>query len=305
MKEVKFSKDTKPAEDETEMSADEAARLYSEGGFYIVKDLPVGTEFGCDLKSYNTGLSTYFKFDLILHLFDSGSKFLGLKMIPKGCHFLYYSSVGKDSDISPRRGFFINIEPGDVIVHRFDPKTEDIVDDVSAEEVERFRLNLRNIDGQLGAYPFGSWSKWVSLSSRLNMDLIQKYKVKSDAGDNSLLDVSYNFTAVRKQKYPDGASAAEISLHSLDSSFQLDTWLRGHESSDAVLVELQLAFILFLIGQQYDSFNQWKLVVDMMCGCGESLNKYPKLFISFLNDLHFQVIHNHMVSLILHSVETE
>jgi len=272
MKEVKFSKDTKPAEEEEEMSAEEAARLYSEGGFYIVKDLPVGTEFGCDMKSYNTGL-----------------KFLGLKMIPKGCHFLYYSSVGKDSDVSPRRGFFINIEPGEVIVHRFDPKTEDIVDDVSADEVERFRLNLRNIDGQLGVYPFGSWSKWVSLSSRLNMDLIQKYKVKSDAGDNSLLDVTYNFTAVRKQKYPDGANAAEISLHCLDSSFQLDTWLRHHESSDAVLVELQLAFIVFLVGQQYVSFNQWKLVVDMMCGCGESLDKYPKLFISFLNDLHFQL----------------
>ena len=69
MKEVKFSKDTKPAEEETEMSSDEAARLYSEGGFYIVKDLPVGTEFGCDMKSYNTGLLTYFKFDVILHLF--------------------------------------------------------------------------------------------------------------------------------------------------------------------------------------------------------------------------------------------
>ena len=212
-------------------------------------------------------------------------------MIPKGCHFMYYSSVGKDSDVSPRRGFFINIEPGDVIVHRFDPKTEDIVDDVTAEEVERFRINLKNIDGQLGAYPFASWSKWVSLSNRLNIDLIKKYKTRIDGGENSLLDVTYNFTEVRKQKYPDGASAAEISRHCLDSSFQLDTWLRQHDTIEAVLVELQLSFILFLIGQDYESFNQWKLVVDMMCGCGESLVKYPQLFISFLNDLHFQVIY--------------
>ena len=57
MKEVKFSTDTKPAEDEAaELSPERAAKLYSEGGFYIVKDLPVGTEFGCDMKSYNTGL---------------------------------------------------------------------------------------------------------------------------------------------------------------------------------------------------------------------------------------------------------
>ena len=56
MKEVKFSTDTKQAEDEAELSPDRAAKLYSEEGFYIVKDLPVGTEFGCDMKSYNTGL---------------------------------------------------------------------------------------------------------------------------------------------------------------------------------------------------------------------------------------------------------
>lgn len=60
MKEVKFSTDTKQAEDEAELSPERAAKLYSEGGFYIVKDLPVGTEFGCDMKSYNTGLICQF-----------------------------------------------------------------------------------------------------------------------------------------------------------------------------------------------------------------------------------------------------
>ena len=217
-----------------------------------------------------------------------GPKFLGLKMIPKGCHFIYYNLIGKNSDVSLRRGLFINIEPGDVIVHRFDPKSEDIVDDVRADEMERLRLNLKNIDGQLGAYPIGSWAKWVGLSNRLNIDLIKKYQARSD-GDNSLLDVTYNFTEVRRQKYPDGASAEEISRHCLDSSYQLDTWLNHHDNIEAVLQELQLAFILFLVGQDYESFNHWKLVVDMMCGCGESLVKYPQLFTSFINDLHFQV----------------
>ena len=58
MKEVKFAQDCKaaaPAEDEEDMCPGKAAKLYSEGGFYIVKDLPVGTEFGCDMKSFNTG----------------------------------------------------------------------------------------------------------------------------------------------------------------------------------------------------------------------------------------------------------
>ena len=65
MKEVKFAKETKPAEDE--ISPEQAEKLYNEGGFYIVKDLPVGTEFGCDMKSYNTGIiSNFISFSIFL-----------------------------------------------------------------------------------------------------------------------------------------------------------------------------------------------------------------------------------------------
>ena len=53
MKEVRFSKETE-AKDE-ELSPEKAALLYKEGGFYIVKDLIPGSEFGCDMKSWNTG----------------------------------------------------------------------------------------------------------------------------------------------------------------------------------------------------------------------------------------------------------
>ena len=56
MKEVKFSDDVETTEDDNEgVTPEVAERLYSEGGFYIVKDLPPGTEFGCDMKSWNTG----------------------------------------------------------------------------------------------------------------------------------------------------------------------------------------------------------------------------------------------------------
>lgn len=55
MKEVRFSNEAKERE-EDEMSPEVAERLYKEGGFYIVKDLPAGTEFGCDMKSWNTGM---------------------------------------------------------------------------------------------------------------------------------------------------------------------------------------------------------------------------------------------------------
>ena len=271
MKEVKFASDTKSEDQDEELSPEKAAQLYEEGGFYIVKDLPVGTEFGCDMKSWNTG-----------------AKFLGLKMIPKGIHYIHYSPVSKDKDVAPRRGFFIHLDAKQVIVHRFDVKSEEIVDDVPYEDVERLESNLKTIDGHLGAYPHQSWSKWVCLTNRLDIAAVRSYQ--TPLGDNSL-DVEHKFTEVPRQKYPDGASAAEITAHSLDSSHQLDTWLRaaGHDAVEAVLAELQLAFVLFLVGQDHDSFSQWKLVVDMLCGCRRALLKYPAFFKSFINDLHFQV----------------
>ena len=37
----------------------------------------------------------------------------------------------------------------------------------SEEDKERMLLGVKNLDRNLGPYPFQAWSKWVSLSSRL------------------------------------------------------------------------------------------------------------------------------------------
>ena len=92
MKEVRFSETLSEEED---IAPEVVEKLYREGSFYIVKDLPVKTEFGIDMKSWNTG-----------------EKFLGLKMIPGGVHYIYYNVLGRDGSVSPRRGFFLHFVPG-------------------------------------------------------------------------------------------------------------------------------------------------------------------------------------------------
>ena len=56
-----------------------------------------------------------------------------------------------------------------------------------------------------------------------------------------------------------------------------------------VLVELQFSFLCFLVAQNYDSFEQWKHLVALLCTCVKAMKKFPNLFISFMADLHFQV----------------
>ena len=124
MKEVRFSETITEGGD---VAPEMVEKLYREGSFYIVKDLPVKTEFGIDMKSWNTG-----------------DKFLGLKMIPAGVHYIYYNVLGKDGSVSPRRGFFLHFVPGEVTVHRYDKSTEEIVDDVPEEDQERIKNNLNS-----------------------------------------------------------------------------------------------------------------------------------------------------------------
>lgn len=99
------------------------------------------------------------------------------------------------------------------------------------------------------------------------------------------------YTSIPKQKYPPGASPAEVTKFNIDSSFQLETILKDRYSDNpsGVLGEVQFAFICFLIGQNYDSFEHWKWLVHIICTSDEALHTHTKLFIDFIGVLHFQI----------------
>jgi A1 cistron-splicing factor AAR2 len=56
-----------------EMEQELAKSLLLEGATLVLMNVPVGTEFGIDLKSWTTG-----------------ERFKGIKMIPPGIHMVYY-----------------------------------------------------------------------------------------------------------------------------------------------------------------------------------------------------------------------
>ena len=58
---------------ESKMDQKLANKLFEDGAFLFILDLPVGTEFGIDLNIWNTG-----------------EKFKGVKLIPPGFHFVFY-----------------------------------------------------------------------------------------------------------------------------------------------------------------------------------------------------------------------
>ena len=123
----------------------------------IVLDMPVGTEFGIDYNSWNVG-----------------PKFKGVKMIPPGVHFVYYSAVSTDrkkpgagpGKAGPRTGFFVHLGKCEVVVKRWNPATEDLDPAATTEEeLSRFRANLLDLDRFLGYTDFDIILDQVSRTS--------------------------------------------------------------------------------------------------------------------------------------------
>lgn len=108
------------------MDQDVAKLFFSEGAMLLCPDVPQQTEFGIDL-----------------HTWTIGPKFKGVKMIPPGVHFVYYSAVNKQGETAPRTGFFYFSKKREVIVKKWDFSTEEIVvGDMSEENIERIRSGM-------------------------------------------------------------------------------------------------------------------------------------------------------------------
>lgn len=133
--------------------------LFREGATMVCLDVPEGTEFGFDYSSWTVG-----------------PLFKGVKMIPPGIHFVYYSARNKQTDeIGPRTGTFIDFKQKSVVVRKWNPIAEELTEDgVSTEDVQRIEDNLKDLNKFLGPYPYEGYKKWVSLSNFITPELLNK-----------------------------------------------------------------------------------------------------------------------------------
>ncbi|GLV44373.1 uncharacterized protein CBL_10177 [Carabus blaptoides fortunei] len=310
-----------------------AAVNYSHGGIFLLLGVPKGTEFGIDMKVWNTD-----------------ENFRGIKMIPPGLHFIHFSAVNNTGQSAPRSGFFYNFKKSDFVVKLYDKKTEDIsTEPISESEITRLKDNLVQLDKFLGPYPYDILEKWNTLTNYLsdqlavtlspNSGLVRSEltlmpcsdadrprasaKTTDEAGPStsSANSTSTNlkspkrsrcsdgqsfgedllpnlkpvegteirFTKFPENKYPDGSTPAQITKHSLDSTYVLDTMLKRHKSVVDFIGELQFAFVCFLVGHCLDAFEHWKSMVGLLCSCDEALIKYRGLYDMFITVLEPQL----------------
>jgi A1 cistron-splicing factor AAR2 len=83
------------------------------------------------------------------------------------------SAVSREGQTAPRTGFFHNFSGGELVAKRYNQLDED-VEDVPEEDRRRIQDDLKNLDGNLGAYPYDSWKKWISLTNRISPATISR-----------------------------------------------------------------------------------------------------------------------------------
>ena len=133
-----------------------------EGGTILCIGVPAGTEIGIDYVSWR-----------------SGQKFMGIKMIPPGVHFFFYSARSRtSSDLAPRTGLFVRLGKGDVLTLKWNEFGEDFVHEsqLPADEVRAYAACARRFefDARLGAYPRSGLQKWAMLSSCITPKVLDR-----------------------------------------------------------------------------------------------------------------------------------
>ncbi|GIY75336.1 protein AAR2 homolog [Caerostris extrusa] len=274
--------------DNLEMSPEKALKLFDSGGVLIVLNLPVGSVFGIDMKVYQVG-----------------DKFLGLKMIPPGLHYIYYSAVSKDGCVAPRTGFFYFFSPQEIVMKKWDSSNEDLNSLApSGEEKQRIRENLQDLDKNLGAYPYQTLKEWNRLTCNISESLVSRLQPTCGTVSSvtQLIPLSY---PTEESKEPD--STSEKRFQSLEDKYlpnmkqvpgteirfteipKIKQLLEKYQNKEDIIGELQMAHVCFLIAHVYDAFEHWKNLVQVLCSVDSGLEKYSAILKTFLTILHYQL----------------
>ena len=107
--------------------------------------------------------------------------------------------------------------------------------------------------------------------------------------------------------YPPDATPKEITTHSIDSTYTLEKILSLHEDTSSsnsssfsnndvysehwLLGELQFAFITFMLGHVWESFEHWRDLLRILTSARCALSNHPSLYLAFIRVIHFQLKH--------------
>lgn len=229
-----------------------------------------------------------------------------------------------DGRLSPRTGFFHYFECKETLIKVFDTTSEDFSSEpLSVDLINQYRIeNLPYFDSHLGPYPFEQYKQWISLTDLISSQLLEKVnsdselirsvsaivpkqfistknQMECDSNANDLNDLNFKldpkhllkFTKIEQlNAYPINSTPEQITRNKIDNSYLLEQLIDHHAMDEnRALGELQLAFIVFLIGQNYEAFEQWKRLFQLICKSSQAMTIRTEFFINFIRVIYYQL----------------
>ena len=245
------------------------------------------------------------QFGIDLSQWVIGEKFLGIKLIPIGIHYVSFSL--SEENHSFKQGFFIEIEDGKNktknIIREWSPKYQTFIR-LNEENTKNYSIGLDNLDfdQNLGNYPCEQISNWKDLTSFLNIDVINRLQKninvimspeiieekeeqnidENNMKNNQLIayeDIEFTEFYLNQPEY----------INSLDKSKLLEKIVLKFKNPEEFLGEFQYAFILFLVGEVYEALKQWKNIFILISSSEELIKKYDKFFCNFIEVIYNQL----------------
>uniref|UniRef100_A0AC34Q0U8 Protein AAR2 homolog n=1 Tax=Panagrolaimus sp. JU765 TaxID=591449 RepID=A0AC34Q0U8_9BILA len=293
-----------------EMPQELARKLFNECGFLVIQDCPPKLEFGVDYKSWTIT-----------------EKFMGLKLIPPGIHYFFLASgtaprigffkVFKGNEIlllkwDKKEETFVEKLASEDEIERLRTNLQNLDRNLAAfpfdstqnwisltnhiKEATIERLKPKNLLGLITGQP-ETESKEEELAKELGKEKVFNVNRENpertrfrDPNGLPILKVKPGFE-IPFTEIPDVPFTEESKFRAgIDNTDRLNLFAKklGNDFSE-VLAEFQYSFVVFLIGQVYDGFEQWKRLIHLFCSCRGALITQPKFFLDLLMVLFFQI----------------
>eukprot|EP01128_Nolandella_sp_AFSM9_P011788 TRINITY_DN8708_c0_g1_i1.p1 TRINITY_DN8708_c0_g1~~TRINITY_DN8708_c0_g1_i1.p1 ORF type:complete len:460 (+),score=119.79 TRINITY_DN8708_c0_g1_i1:222-1601(+) len=106
------------------------------------------------------------------------------------------------------------------------------------------------------------------------------------------MDAQYSgltYTLIDLKAFSKGVSGEALTQLHFDQTALVEALFVKVKSKEELLAELQLAFVAFLVGESFDSFEQWKKIIVTLCGSQTLISRETTFYSTFIDMLRVMV----------------
>ena len=225
-------------------------------------------------------------FDLNEYLINE--KFMGIKLIPNGFHFVSFS-FDKNNDF---KGFFIEIGKKKNVIKKFDEETEEFKN-ISKENENNYNIGINNLDFDLNLANYNNEDNknWKDLINFVNNEILNRIFIneKNNENNNENNENFIIFTIFPKN-FKDNNNK-NVTNNNIDKSILLKNVINENYNNNykLFLAEFQISFVLFYLINNYESLIFWKDSINLILNSYEFLNENENFYCDFFIVLYNQL----------------